>query len=60
MTALSDRPRDDGTIWGFIEQDVFVALPKQPMLNDGLGPPPFDVTLPNGSVRHVIVRPDDS
>ncbi len=53
-------------MWGFMEGDVFVGLPKGPMLAEGLGPPPFDVTLPNGSVRHVIamiesrLTPDES
>jgi hypothetical protein len=54
----ADRRQHDQTVWGFMEADVFVALPKGPMLAEGLGPPPFDVTLPNGSVRHVIVMTD--
>ena len=46
--------------WGFIENGEFVMLPKQPMITAELGPPPFDVTLPSGELRHVIEEPDDS
>ncbi len=26
----------------------------------GLGPPPFDVTLPTGVVRHIIAQPESA
>jgi len=44
--------------WGFMEDGVFVALPLRPMLEARLGPPPFDVTLPSGEVRHIIEQPE--
>lgn len=43
--------------WGVMEDGRFVPLPKQPMLDAELGPPPFDVTLPHGEVRHIIEDP---
>lgn len=46
-----------GIRWGHIEEGKFVALPKTPLLLGGFGRPPFDVTLPNGDVRHVIEEP---
>jgi hypothetical protein len=48
---------DDGSIWGFIEEGAFVSLPKRPMVLANMGPPPFDVTLPSGEVRHIILEP---
>ena len=56
---MTDGSRDTSRRWGFMEDDVFVPLPKQPMLNHDLGPPPFDVRLPTGVVRHVIEEPSD-
>jgi hypothetical protein len=49
---------DDGRVWGFMSGDRFVQLPKTPLLLAGLGPPPFDVTLPS-EVRHVIHQPPE-
>lgn len=43
--------------WGFMENDVFVPLPKVPLVNAGYMQPPFDVTLPNGMVRSIIEQP---
>jgi len=46
--------------WGFLEKlptgrEEYVKLPKTPMLLAGMGPPPFDVTLPHTQeVRHII------
>ena len=57
MSDREDRARDDGKVWGFLEGEVFVVLPKHPMLMAGLGPPPFEVKLPDGRMRPVIHRP---
>lgn len=57
MSDRDDRLRDDGKPWGWIDHGQFVALPKLPLLRNGLGPPPFDVTLPSGVVRHVVHDP---
>jgi hypothetical protein len=54
------RMMDDGMLWGFMEGETFIALRKAPMVRAGLGPPPFDVTLPDGRVRHVVGIPDGS
>lgn len=53
-----EHPTDDGLPWGYIIEDgTWRALPKTPMLLAMLGPPPFDVTLPSGEIRHIIHRP---
>lgn len=52
-----DRVRDDGRVWGHIEDGVFRHLPKRPLLDAGLGPAPFEVTLPDGRVRQVVHEP---
>lgn len=57
MTDRSERDHDDGKVWGHIEGGIFWAIPKYPMLAAGLGPPPFNVTLPSGKVRHVVHEP---
>jgi hypothetical protein len=44
--------------WGYMAGGVFRALPKIPMLSVGLGPPPFDVELPTGEIRHIIEEPE--
>ncbi len=44
--------------WGWIVNGEFRPLPIEPLLDAGLGPPPFDVTLPSGEVRHVVEDPD--
>lgn len=56
MTQRFDQ--DDGRPWGFMNGETWVPLPKEPMLLGGLGPPPFDVTLPSGVVRHVVHEPE--
>lgn len=48
--------RDDGRVWGWMDDGVFRPLPKGPMLTDGMGPPPFDVTGSFG-VRRVVHDP---
>ena len=57
MADREDLKNDDGREWGFISHETFVVLPKMPMLLAGLGPPPFDVKLPDGQMRHVVHRP---
>lgn len=60
MTDDGDRSRDDGRIWGHIEDGKFHPIPKGPMLAAGLGPPPFDVTLwPDNRIRHVVHKPEE-
>lgn len=53
-----ETPHDDGKVWGWMDGDTFRPLPKGPMLMANLGPPPFDVTLPQGEIRHIIHAPD--
>lgn len=50
-------PTDDGQPWGFMSGQQWVPLPKTPLLLAELGPPPFEVKLPSGDIRHVIHRP---
>lgn len=57
MIDRDDMERDDGKPWGWIDRGQFVPLPKIPLLRNRLGPPPFDVTLPSGEVRHVVHDP---
>lgn len=49
-----EKPDHD---WGFMLGDTFRKLPVEPLLLAGLGPPPFDVELPTGEIRHVISDP---
>lgn len=50
---------DDGLEWGHIDKaGAWHPLPKTPMLLAEMGPPPFDVTLPDGRVRHVVHKPE--
>lgn len=52
------RNFDDGLPWGYIGKDgAWRPLPKTPMILAEMGPPPFDVTLPTGEIRHVIHEP---
>jgi hypothetical protein len=51
-------PTDDGKPWGFMNGLTWVPLPKVPMLLAELGPPPFDVKLPSGHIRHVVHEPE--
>jgi hypothetical protein len=60
---MSDQAREKALLadprkWGFMSDEQFIALPKVPMILGGYGPPPFDVTLPSGQIRHVIAAPD--
>lgn len=50
-------PTDDGRPWGWICEGEWRAMPKIPMLLAGMGPPPFDVVLPTGLIRHVLHKP---
>lgn len=44
--------------WGFRDKDdVFVHVPKVPLLRAGFRTPPFDVKMPDGTVRHIIQQP---
>jgi hypothetical protein len=54
-----ERTRDDGRRWGFIDNGVFIALPKLPLLRANLGPPPFQVSLPDTRVRAVVHDPNE-
>ena len=46
--------------WGRILPDgTFRELPWQPMMQAGLGPPPFDVTRPDGVVLRIVEKPED-
>lgn len=50
---------DTVRLWGYILDDgTFRPLPMAPLLGAGMGPPPFDVTLPSGEVRHVVEAPE--
>jgi hypothetical protein len=52
------EPGEDGQPWGFVGEDgVWHRLPKTPMLLNQLGPPPFDVKLPSGEIRHIVHEP---
>lgn len=53
------RSTDDGLPWGYLRDGIWIWLPKQPMVEAGFGPPPFNITLPSGEVRHVIHQPVD-
>ena len=59
---LSDNksPHDDDRRWGFmVEPNIWLELPKTPMLLANLGPPPFYVTLPSGELRRIIHNPNE-
>lgn len=45
--------------WVYWIGDCCIPLPKLPMLNAGLGPPPFWVKTPMGEDRYVVYAPDD-
>lgn len=57
---IKRRMDEDTRSWGFIERGKFIELPKAPILRADIGVdgPPFDVTLPEGEVRHVIYKPE--
>ena len=51
---------DDGLPWGYLHAvDGWLQLPKGPGLVS-MGPPPFDVTLPDGRTRRVVHKPGGS
>ena len=54
---MSNDTTDDGLPWGYMNGAVWIQLPKQPLLLAQLGPPPFEVVLPSGQVRHVVHQP---
>jgi len=48
---------DDGLPWGYVHDvEGWLPLPKGPGLIH-MGPPPFDVTLPDGRIRRVVHKP---
>lgn len=50
---------DDGKPWGFIDEaGQWIEIPKGPLIRSHLGPPPFDVILPNRAVRRIVHRPE--
>lgn len=53
------RNNDDGLPWGYIspEHGDWVNIAKSELVVKGYGPPPFDLTLPDGRVLHVIHQP---
>ena len=51
---------DDGLPWGYLHPvEGWIRLPKGPGLVS-MGPPPFDVTLPDGRTRRVVHKPGGS
>lgn len=49
---------DDGQPWGYLDSTgAWRQLPKVPLLLAHMGPPPFDVKLPDGRVRRIIHDP---
>ena len=53
-----EHPTDDGLEWGYIDSEgIWRKLPKVPMLLALMGPPEFDVTLPDGRVRRIVHKP---
>lgn len=57
MAEDVESGRDDGRAWGHIINGRWRALPKVPLLGALLGPPPFDVALPDGQIRRVVHNP---
>ena len=49
----------DNIVWGFLENEVFIPLPKLPMLLAGHTKAPFTVSFPDGRVRHIIEQPSE-
>jgi len=48
---------DQGTVWGFeLGDGSFVQLPKLPMIRAGLTAPPFAVSMPDGTTRHIVEK----
>lgn len=54
---MNKFPTDDGMPWGHIEGGKWYLLPKTPLLHAEMGPPPFEVRLPDGRVRLVVHQP---
>ncbi len=58
MADREDTSRDDGLPWGYLDEDgVFREPPKPVLLRAGYGPPPFDIEMSDGRVRHFIHKP---
>lgn len=58
--AVTDELQLPARRWGYMAAGEFRPLPLQPLLLAGLGPPPFDVTLPSGEIRHVVEEPQNA
>lgn len=58
MPDHTDQSRDDGRVWGHIEDGVFRPLDKRLMLDGGYGPPPFEIEIRAGVVRRVVCQPE--
>jgi hypothetical protein len=51
---LTDKP------WGTVSEDgTFTIVPKGPMIAGGYGPPPFDIEVWPGYVKHIVEEPGD-
>jgi len=50
-------PTDDHMPWGWICDGRWRPIPKRPMLDEFLGPPPFKVRLPDGQEREIVHEP---
>lgn len=46
--------------WGRVLPDgTFREMPWEPLVQGGYGPPPFDVTKPDGTVIQIIEKPEN-
>lgn len=54
-------PPYDEPAWGVRVHGMFIALAKRPLLEAGLGPPPFTLTLPDGRQYTIVLEetPDE-
>ena len=49
---------DDGLPWGHYIEGIWRPIPKIPLLLAHMGPPPFSVTMPDLSLRHIVHAPE--
>lgn len=53
-----NHEQDDGRPWGFMSDGwCWNEIPKLPILRAGIGPPPFEIELPGGQIRHIVHNP---
>lgn len=57
MVGMSDF--QTAARWGTIHEGKFRVIPRQPMELGGYGPPPFDVTRPDGVILHIVEEPGE-